>query len=687
MALGWTAPASAQNGEAKCPPAARVDTAKDTYGTTVVADPYRWLEDQESAETRAWIGAEQKCTETALGKLATRATISKRLGELYRTDSVGAPVERNGRYFFRKRLAGEDLGKLYLKKGREGTEEVLVDPLPWSADHSANVTMEGISKDGRVLFYGRRDGGQDEVTLHAMEVEGRKELPDTFPKAEYFSVEPTADGRAVYYVRRTADGPRTYFHEMGTDSSKDALIFGGNLDKEKILNSVLTDDERYLIHLVLYGSGTERTEIYAQDVKEKKPAFAIVNDLKALSFPLLAGDRIFVQTNWQAPQWRVFAVNLAEPSREHWREVIPESKIHLDTVTAAAGKLVAVYMHNATSEMKLFDADGKGPRNLELPSLGSAAVATGRWEDKEFFYDFEGFSSPATIYRYDAAKGKSEVWWQPNVPLDAKNLETEQVWYESKDKTRVPMFLYHKKGLKRDGSNPVYLTAYGGFDVSLTPYFSPQLEVWAEHGGIVAVPNLRGGGEFGEDWHRAGMFEKKQNVFDDFAAAAEYLIREKYTNASKLAIEGGSNGGLLVGALLTQKPELYRAVVCAYPLLDMLRFQKFLSGPYWVSEYGSTDDLKQFPYIYAYSPYQHVVDGKKYPAVLFVTGDGDTRVAPLHARKMAARMQEAAASQSDRPVLLLYDTKSGHSGGRPVNKQIEEGTDILSFLFWQLGVE
>jgi prolyl oligopeptidase len=664
-----------------------VDTAKDTYGTTVVADPYRWLEDQESAETRAWITAEQKCTEAALSKLPSRAAISKRLTELYRVDSVGAPTERNGRYFFRKRKADEDLGKIYVRKSRDDADELLIDPLPWSADHSASATLEGISKDGRVVFYGRRDGGQDEITLHAMEVDGRKELPDTFPKAEYFSVEPTADGKAVYYVRRTPDGPRTYYHVMGTDSAKDPVIFGEKLDKEKILYSALTGDGKYLVHAILYGSGSERNEIYAQDVKEKKPAFAIVNDLNSLFYPLLAGDQIFVQTNWKAPQWRVFAVSLTEPTREHWREVIPEAKIHLEAATAAAGKLVAVYTHNATSEVKVFDADGKGERNLGLPSLGSAAVASGRWESKEVFYDFEAFGSRAAIYRYDATTGRSEVWWRPNVPLDSKNFETEQIWYESKDKTHVPMFLFYQKGMKRDGNNPVYLTGYGGFDASITPYFNPSFVVWAEHGGIVAVPNLRGGGEFGEEWHRAGMFEKKQNVFDDFAAAADYLIRAKYTNASKLAIEGASNGGLLVGALLTQRPELFRAVVCFYPLLDMLRFQKFLSGPYWTSEYGSSDDLKQFRYIYAYSPYQHVVDGKKYPAVLFVTGDGDTRVAPLHARKMAARMQQAAASQNERPVLLLYDTKSGHSGGRPVNKQIEEGTDTLSFLFWQLGVE
>jgi len=685
VALSCAAGGYAQETTTKCPPATRLDTAKDTYGTTVVADPYRWLEDQESPETRAWIAAEQKCTEAALGNLESRAAIAKRLTELYRTDTESVPFERNHRYFYRKRLAAEDLAKIYLRKGREDPEEVLIDPLPWSADHSASVTLEGISGDARVVFYGRRDGGQDEITLHAMDVETRKELPDTFPKAEYFSVEPTADGKSVYYVRRTPEGPRAYYHEMGMDSAKDALLFGEKLDKDKILVLQLSEDGKYVAYLVLYGSGTERSEVWAQNVKEKGAVFPVVNDLNSLFYPSLGEGRIFIQTNWKAPQWHVFSADLQAPTRENWQEIIPETKVHLETVTAAGGKLVAVYTHNASSQLKVFDADGKNARAVELPSLGSVSGVQGRWRSPEVFYAFDSFSFPAAVYRYTALTGKTQVWSQPKVPIDAQAFQTEQVWYESKDKTRVPMFLFYKKGMKRDGTNPVLLTAYGGFDVSMTPNYSPQDVVWAERGGILALPNLRGGGEFGEEWHRAGMFEKKQNVFDDFYAAAEYLIKEKYTSSAKLAIEGGSNGGLLMGASITQRPELFRAVVCAYPLLDMLRFQKFLSGPYWVSEYGSTDDLQQFAYIYAYSPYQHAVDRRKYPSVMFVTGDGDTRVAPLHARKMAARLQ-AAQGAADRPVLLLYDTKSGHSGGRPKNKQIEEGTDILSYLLWQLGV-
>jgi prolyl oligopeptidase len=419
-------------------------------------------------------------------------------------------------------------------------------------------------------------------------------------------------------------------------------------------------------------------------VKENGPVVAAVNDEKALFYPTFAGDRLFILTNSKAPQWRVFSTSLATPQREHWREFVPEIDVHLESIAASGGKLIGQYIHNATSELKVFDANGKVESSIALPALGSVSSTSGRWESPEFFFSFESYDFAPAIFRYDVKQASPEIWAKDKVRLDSSAFEIEQVWYQSKDKTRVPMFLFHKKGLKLDGSHPLLLSGYGGFDLSETPYYWPLALLWAECGGIYADVNLRGGGEFGEDWHRAGMFEKKQTVFDDFFAAAEYLIAQKYTATPRLAIIGGSNGGLLMGAAITQRPELFRAVVCTYPLLDMLRYQRFLEGPYWVPEYGSAENPGQFPYLYAYSPYHRVIDRTKYPSALFVTGDGDTRVAPLHARKMAARLQ--AGSGSDRPILLLYDTKSGHSGGRPVNKVIEENTDILSYLFWQLGV-
>jgi len=668
----------------KCPPPSRIDTAKDTYGTTVVADPYRWLEDQQSPETRAWIESQQKCTEAALSPLTGRAALGKRLEEFYHRDAYESPVERGGRYFYLKRPAGGDLSMLYIRRGLKAPEQVLIDPLPWSADHSTSVVYENVSRDGKFIFYGRRDGGQDEVTLRVLDVDANKTLPDAFPKAQYFSVEPAPDNKGLYYSRVLPDGPRAYYHRMGDDPAKDRVIFGENLGKDKILAMQLSEDGTYLLYLVVFGSGSEQTEAFVQNVKENGPVVAAVSNEKSLFFPIIAGNRLFIHSNWKAPQWRIFSTSLATPQREHWQEFVPEDKIKLDSFAPSGGKLVCQYTHNAASELRVFGADGKFESSIALPALGSVSSPTGRWESPELFYSFESFNSAPAIFRYDVSQGKSEVWAQNVAPFDASATEIEQVWYPSKDKTRIPMFLFHTKGLKLDGSHPVLLTGYGGFDLSETPYYWPLALLWVERGGIFANVNLRGGGEFGEAWHQAGMFEKKQTVFDDFFAAAEFLIAQKYTSSPKLAILGGSNGGLLMGASITQRPELFGAVVCEYPLLDMLRFQKFFDGPYWVPEYGSAENLDQFKYLYAYSPYHRVSDGGKYPATLFVTGDGDTRVAPLHARKMAARLQ--AANGSDHPILLLYDTKSGHSGGRPIKKTIEEYTDILSFLFWQLKV-
>jgi prolyl oligopeptidase len=676
--------AHAQAAPQNCPPAARIDDAKDTYGTTIVADHYRWLEDQNSPETRAWIDAEQKCTEAALSKLPGRAELTKRFTELLHTDSFEPPVERGGRYFFRKRLAGQDLSQLFIRRGPNGADELLIDPLPWSADHSASVTFENVSRDGRFVFYGRRDGGQDEITPRVLEVDTGKTLPDAFPKAQYFSIEPSPDNKSLYYTRVTPDGPRAFFHSMGDDAAKDQLIFGKDLGKDKILALQLSEDGKYLVFVVIYGSGSEQNELYVQNVFEEGPIVAAATGQKSLFYPTFAGDRLFILTNWNAPQWRVLSTDLATPQREHWKEAVPQTNAHLEAIVASGSKIIGQYTHNASSELKVFDASGKAASSIALPSLGSVGAITGHWESPELFFSFESYSTSPTIFCYEVKQGKTEPWASSKVPFDSSAFELEQVWFTSKDKTRVPMFLFHKKGLKLDGSNPVLLTGYGGFNISETPYYWPPPLVWVEHGGIFADVNLRGGGEFGEDWHRAGMFEKKQTVFDDFMAAAEFLIANKYTASSKLSILGGSNGGLLVGAAMTQRPDLFQAVVCVYPLLDMLRFQKFLEGPYWVAEYGSSENPAQFPYLYAYSPYHHVKPGTKYPAVLFVTGDGDTRVAPLHARKMAALLQ--ATPGLDKPVLLLYDTKSGHSGGRPVNKIIEEDTDILSFLFWQLHV-
>ena len=668
----------------KCPPAARIDSAKDTYGSTIVADRYRWLEDQNSPETRAWISAEQECTEAVLSNLPGRAELARRLTTLRHIATFQLPRERAGRYFFQMRLADQDLEAIYLRRSRDAADELLIDPLPWSRDHSASAIIRDVSKDGRFLFYGHREGGQDELSIHVLEVDARRDLPDVLPSARYGSIVATPDNAGLYYSRITPEGPRAYYHAMGSNPSTDRLVFGEGLDKQMILVLQISEDGRYLTYTAGVGAAAQKTEVYLQNLKDQGPLVPVVNDLPASFFPILAGDRLYLLTNWQAPRWHVYSVDPAAPQRERWQEVIPESGDTLENIYPAGGKIAALYTRNAASELKLFDAAGKSAKTIALPALGSVSDFEGRWESPEAFYAFETNNLPQTIFRYEVATDTSTIWGQGKVPFDPLQFVLQQVWYTSKDQTRVPMFLFHKKGLKLDGKSPVILEGYGGFDLSQTPRYSPSYLVWAERGGIVALPSLRGGSEFGEEWHRGGMLANKQNVFDDFVAAAEFLITKKYTSPSKLSIRGGSNGGLLVGAAMTQRPELFRAVVCLYPLLDMLRYQKFLVAQYWVPEYGSADNPAQFPYLYAYSPYHHVKPSTKYPATLFVTGDGDTRVAPLHARKMAALLQ--ATPGIDKPILLLYDTKSGHSGGRPVNKLIEEETDILSFLSWQLQI-
>ncbi|HEV2489189.1 MAG TPA: prolyl oligopeptidase family serine peptidase [Candidatus Acidoferrales bacterium] len=674
----------AQQPKVQCPPETRVDNVVDNYFGTKIADPYRWLEDQNSPETRAWITAENRCTDAAIGSLPGRDKIAARLSELMKVESVNAPIERGGRYFFAKRAADGDLYIIYMRQGMDGPDQMLVDPRPLSKDHSTSVDLEGISTDGRMMAYGVRLGGQDQVTVHFLDVDKREQLPDVLPSADYFSVAIKPDLSGAYYARMTENGPRVLYHAMRTPDSSDTEIFGKGYASDKIIFSDISEDGRNLLFVVAYGAGTERSEVYAQNLQNHGPIVPIVNDIEAFFDPRIAGNTVYLFTNWNAPNWRVLAVDLENPARAKWKEVIPEGKDRMDDIRLAGGKVIASYLHDATNSLRIFDSDGKADGEIPLPALGSAYVASSRWASDEVFVVFASYAYPSATLRFNLADRKLTTWAKPNVPVHSEDFEVRQVWYPSKDGTKIPMFLFYKKGLKLTGDNPVLLTGYGGFDVAETPSFSQEAVVWAERGGVYADANMRGGGEFGEAWHHAGMMEKKQNVFDDFYGAAEWLVREKYTNPQKLSIIGVSNGGLLMGASLTQRPDLFRAVVCEYPLLDMLRYQKFMVARFWVPEYGSAENAEQFKHLRAYSPYQNVLKGTKYPAVLFITGDGDTRVAPLHARKMTALLQ--ASTGSDRPILLMYDTKSGHSGGRPLGQQIAESTNIISFLFWQLGV-
>jgi prolyl oligopeptidase len=677
--------ASANSGATKCPPVTRVDDVKETIHGVEVSDPYRWLEDQESPETRAWIAAENACTDAVLDKLPGQAPVAKRLGELLKVDLTSIPFERGGRYFYSKRAAGADLYVLYMRKGLNGAEQVLVDPASMSADHTTSVNFEGVSDDGKILAYGVRTGGEDEVSIHLIDTDTLKDLSDVLPRNRYMAGPSfRKDNSGFYYGVSAKEGPRVFYHALGTATTSDKPIFGDRYGPEKIIDASVSESGKYLVLTVIYGSACEKSEVYVKDLETDGPIQTVVNSITACFQGWVAGDTLYLQTNWNAPKWRVMAAPAAKPTQENWKEIIPEGESRLEAAQTIAGRIVAAYSHNATSDVKVFRADGKSDGAIELPALGSLVGLSGRWRSNEVFLSFQSFAIPSTVYRFEFPKRELVVWAKPAVPIDASQFEVKQVWYESKDKTKIPMFLFSKKGVKLDGSNPVLMTAYGGFDVSETPAFRTDAVIWAENGGIFVLPNLRGGGEFGEAWHHAGMLDKKQNVYDDFFGAAEYLIANHYTTPQKLAITGRSNGGLLMGAAMTQRPDLFGAVVCGYPLLDMVRYDKFLVAKYWVPEYGTADNAAQFPALYAYSPYHHVVKGTKYPAVLFLTGDSDTRVAPLHARKMTALMQ--ASQGGDKPILLLYDTKLGHSEGRPVSKIIEEDSDVLSFFFWQVGV-
>lgn len=667
------------------PPKTTVEPVKETLHGVEIVDPYRWLEVQDSRRTRFWLAEQQRYTESILNPLPGRDVLKRRITELLRTDVMGAPTVRGGRYFFMKRTAAQDQPVYYVRRGLTGKDEVLVDSNTLSPDGTVSAAPLGVALDGTIWVYGIRQGGEDETTIQMLDADTRAPLADKLPKARYFGVALKADKSGFYFSRMNKDGPRVYYHAMGKDPATDVEVFGKGYGPEKIISAGLSDDGRYLLITVLYGSAAKKTELYVKNVANDGPITTIVNDIEARFAGSIGGDTLFLTTNWKAPNSRVLAVDLKDPAKDKWREIVPEAKSVLQGLSLAGGKLFAGYLENVSAREKIFTPDGKHVGDVKFPGIGTGSVA-GRWSSEEAFMTFTSFVTPQTIYRYDVEEGQKEIWSRTNVPIKSDDFEVKQVRYPSKDGTEIPMFLVHAKGLKLDGNNPTFLTGYGGFNLSRTPTFTASAALWVERGGVFALPSLRGGGEFGEAWHQAGMLDKKQNVFDDFISAAEWLIAKNYTRPAKLAIAGGSNGGLLVGAAMTQRPELFQAVVCSVPLLDMLRYHKFLVARFWVPEYGSSEDASQFRYIHAYSPYHHVKPGTKYPAVLMVSGDSDTRVDPLHARKMTALLQASTASGSDRPVLLHYDTKSGHSGGKPITKQIDDATDEYAFLCWQLGV-
>ena len=670
------------------PPSTEATPVSDDYFGTKIVDSYRWLEDAKSPETRAFIDAQNAYTARYLKQARIRPDVVDDLDAIENVSETSAPIQRGDSYFFSRRVAGEQQASIYVRHGWTGKDQRLLDPATISRDPNTSIGLFDVSRDGTILAYSVKQGGADETSIKLFNVKTGKTSEDELPAARYFGLSFAPDGASFYYARNNKQGTLLFQHVLGTRISRDTLIFGHEFRGEELtgtdlFSGVVTDDGKYLVIQIGRGVPAKREDIVYRDLtKPDSPFEVLVWGLDSRFEADHAKGAWYVKTDYKSPKGRILQ---ADPGimPDVWKTIVPEGPDVIDSWSIVGGKIYVNRLKDVKTETTVFTLDGKPAGTIDYDGIGSASGVFGRTTDRYGYYSFESFILPPTIYRLDTVTGKHEVFFKPKIPFDSSQYELKQVFYKSKDGTQVPMFIAGKKGLKQDGTVRLLMTGYGGFDVSETPNWRPTYAWWLQQGGWFAVPNLRGGGEYGETWHEQGMFEKKQNVFDDWFAAAEYLIANKYTSSEHFAITGRSNGGLLMGASITQHPELFSAVWCGYPLLDMLRYQNFLVGRYWVTEYGSSENEKQFPYLLKYSPYQNVKPDRAYPAVMFFTGDSDTRVDPLHARKMTALLQ--AASTSGRPILLHYSLTGGHSAGVSVDQQVQDDADQLTFLWTETG--
>jgi len=684
-------------------PLARKDDVVDDYHGTRVADPYRWLEDVDSPETRAWVEAENRITFAYLERIPERERIRRRLTELWDYPKYGAPFKKGGRYFFFKNSGLQNQAVLYVQRALTAEPEVLLDPNTLSPDGTVALSILAFAEDGATMVYGTSGSGSDWQEFRVRDVATKQDRGDHLKWIKFSSAAWTHDGAGFFYSRypEPASGAdpllevnryqKVYYHRLGTEQSADRLIYERPDEPDWGFSVEVSADGRYAVYSVWLGTD-RRNRIYYQDLGDAEhprldaPVVRLLDAFDAsYGFVGNSGPTFFFQTDNGAPRSRIVAVDIRHPAQAAWQEVVPQASDVIEGSQIVHDTFVVRYLHDAYSQLRLFALDGKSAGEVALPTLGSIVQVTGEPADTEMFYAFTSFLYPTTIFRHDFLTGQSTVFKAPELSFDASRYETAQVSYRSKDGTRVPMFLTYTKGLKRDGSNPTYLYGYGGFNVNMTPGFSIGVLGWLEMGGVYAQAVLRGGSEYGEDWHQAGMLERKQNVFDDFIAAAEYLIAERYTSPPRLAIGGGSNGGLLVGAVVNQRPELFGAALPAVGVMDMLRFHKFTIGWAWVTEYGSADRVEQFPSLYRYSPIHNVRSGAQYPATLITTADHDDRVVPGHSFKYAATVQ--AAQGGSAPVLIRIETKAGHGAGKPTAKIIEEQTDRWAFLVHTLHMQ
>ncbi len=670
------------------PPPVQATPVVDNYFGVKITDNYRWLEDSKSPATRAYIDAENAYTARYLKQARIRPQVEGDLDALEHVSRWTMPTERNGVYFFQRRLAEEEQASIYVRRGWTGKDERLIDPGKLSRDPNTSVELEDVSRDGSLVAFHLRQGGADEASVRFAETATGKLLDDELPNGLYFSVNFTPDGKGVYYTRSNHQGTLLYLHVLGARPSQDKLLFGHEFRGEPLgpidlFSAWVTDDAHYLVIEIARGVPAKRVDIVFRDLtKPDSPFDVLVWGLESRFSAVYAKGAWYVKTDYKSPKGRVL---IGDPGvlPDAWKTIVPEAADSIEDFSIVGNKIYIERLKDVKSETSVYTLDGKPAGHIDYDGIGSASGVNGRTIDRYGYFSFSSFITPPTIYRLDTVTGKRDVFARPHVPFDSTQYELTQAFYKSKDGTQVPIFIAGKKGLKRDGSERLLMTGYGGFDVSMTPAWNPAYAWWLQQGGWFAQPNLRGGSEYGEHWHEQGMFGQKQNVFDDWFAAAEFLVAQKYTAPQHFAILGASNGGLLMGASITQRPELFGAVLCGYPLLDMLRFQKFLVGSYWTTEYGSADEENQFPYLLKYSPYQDVKPSAAYPAVMFLTGDSDTRVDPLHARKMAALLQ--SASTGGRPILLHYSLAGGHSAGVAVEQQIQDHTDELTFLWTETG--
>lgn len=698
------------------PRAARVELVVENLHGHQVADPYRWLENAATAETQRFVSEQNLYTRNILERIPGRDHLRQRIEQLMTIGRVASPRIGGDRYFYERRDGRQNQPVVYVRqrtnpknaegegdRGPEATERALIDVNALSADGTIALDWWYPSEDGRYVAFGTSANGSELSTLQVIDADSNRLLPEKIERTRAASLAWLPDSSGFYYTRYPQPGDvppgeemynrRVFFHALGgmvnADGCKDPLIFPGpgqRLDPQHWPNVTLSNDGRWL--LVEISEGWTRSEIYLKDLSSPDNFLAITEGKNFLYHGEILDGQIYITSNENAPRFRVFKTDCTKPERQNWKEIISQSESVIEGHATIIGrKLFVHYIRKASSALKIFHLDGASIAEVTMPALGSIFDLGGSWNSDRGFFGFISYTIPPTVYEV-SLQGAIRQWARVESGIDHEQYQIEQRWFNSKDGTRVPMFVVNKKGLPKSGRAPALLSGYGGFNVGRTPFFNRNVMLLLlDQGGVYVDVQLRGGNEFGEDWHRAGMLEQKQNVFDDFIGAAEYLIAENYTDSDHLAIQGGSNGGLLMGAVLTQRPELFRAVVCQVPLLDMLRYQQFQIAKLWIPEYGTADDPKQFEYLYAYSPYHHVRTGTVYPAILFMTAESDTRVDPMHALKMAALLQAQAANGPERPILLRVDSKAGHGVGKPIMKLVDDAADVWSFLFWQMGVQ